>query len=531
MSERRFLRKAGLILAVLLVFLNIPIISYASGMEQTDTQETVWEEASSFAELTEKLDSMRQTGGNLRLTADITVEQGEAYDFIAPQLMGKEPILLDLGPYTITVRGTLALYPYLHITGQGGQDGLFHVEEGGWLEVWSITVSAQDGVAIRQEDRSILAYGNLFDGMPDFACEGEIILAGPVAVPRSADDHEYLPVLYVRDGERLEDVLPETDRAAFYENGTVDYERDLPVLWDTEAFAGQIGRKERFLLTGTYRDAADFSPPQCLVTFENGNPATLLACSTSAMQGGLIGDVWVAFPRPGPECRLDWSSDGEHWQPCVFEIQREQDGRIQYAIELPGASYPFYLSAAVRSETGGESYSDTIRIDGPDDTGKIGGNRGGGTDILEPDLPPVVSSPGQEQEGPSLSSEASSGQNGSGTPAAEPDKMAPAEAGAPASAREQNGSSPEYEEQPSPSQPVQEEPYDEKNAGQESGAAEEPAEASSAQNIQKKPEYMAPALQIIIGAAVIAGIAALVFTWGTKAGLGAKLKRLFRKKQ
>ena len=73
MSERRFLRKAGLILAVLLVFLNIPIISYASGMEQTDTQETVWEEASSFAELTEKLDSMRQTGGNLRLTADITV--------------------------------------------------------------------------------------------------------------------------------------------------------------------------------------------------------------------------------------------------------------------------------------------------------------------------------------------------------------------------------------------------------------------------------------------------------------------------
>jgi hypothetical protein len=42
---------------------------------------------------------------------------------------------------------------------------------------------------------------------------------------------------------------------------------------------------------------------------------------------------------------------------------------------------------------------------------------------------------------------------------------------------------------------------------------------------------MAPALQIIIGAAVIAGIAALVFTWGTKAGLGAKLKRLFRKKQ
>ena len=57
--------------------------------------------------------------------------------------------------------------------------------------MWSITVSAQDGVAIRQEDRSILAYGNLFDGMPDFACEGEIILAGPVAVPRSADEDVY----------------------------------------------------------------------------------------------------------------------------------------------------------------------------------------------------------------------------------------------------------------------------------------------------------------------------------------------------
>ncbi len=528
MSERRPLRKAGLILAVLLFFFNIPIISYASGMEQTAAQETVWEEAASFAELTEKLDSMRQTGGNLRLTADITVEQGEAYDFIAPQLMGKEPVLLDFGPYTITVRGTLALYPYLHITGQGGQDGLFHVEEGGWLEVWSITVSAQDGVAIRQEERSILAYGDLFDGMPDFACEGEIILAGPVAVPKAADDRKYIQVLYVRDGERLEDILPETDPAAFYENGMVDYERDLPVLWDTEAFAGQIARKERFLLTGTYKDAADFSPPQCLVTFENGNPATLLSCSTSAMQGGLIGDVWVAFPRPGPECRLGWSSDGEHWQPCVFEIQREQDGRIQYAIELPGASYPFYLSAAVQSETGEERYSDTIRIDGPDDMGKIGGNRGGGTDILGSDLPPVVS-PSEPEDGSALAPEASSGQNDSGMPDAEPDKMAPADAKAPASAREQNASA-EYEAQPTPSQPVQEASHDE-NAGQESGAAEAPAEAPSAQNIQKKPEHTAPALQIIIGAAAIAGIAALVFTWGTKAGLGAKLKRFFRKKQ
>lgn len=519
MADCRFARGLGFVLAVILALINIPGLSYASG--GPEDSRTVWEEAASFAEFTEKLDSMKQTGGNLRLVADITVGQDERYEFIAPQLAGKAPILLDFGPYTVRVRGTLLLYPYLNITGQGGGQGLFHVEAGGWLELRSISLTAEDGIAIRQEERSVLSYGKFSDGLPDFTCEGGIVSAGPVAVPRSADNRGYLPVIYVRDGEKLKDCLPRTDTAALCENGDVDYGRELPVVWNTEAFAEKISRKERFLLTGAYADITAISPPQCLVTFEAGRPATLLDCQTAAAREGLVARLRVALARPGSDCRIEWSSDGTQWQACPFQISNTKEDWIAYDLELPDASYPLYLSAVVVSEAG---YSDTIRIDGPDDLGELGGNRGGGTDILEPVLPPASDAPQSSREDLSSASPASGPDE---PPSAIPEMGNGRSSSAPSSLPEESG--PESSSSPAPtSTPI---PHRETSGTPWDGEREQvPANEKTGEKQGKGADVrMDTAVQVVAGLVAVAGLAALVFTWNSKSGWGAKAIKFFKR--
>lgn len=528
MADCRFAHGLGFVLAVVLALITIPGLSYAScGPEDS---QTVWEEAASFAEFTEKLDSLKQTGGNLRLTADIIVEQDERYEFIAPRLAGKEPICLDFGPYTVTVRGMLLLYPYLNITGQGGGQGLFHVEDGGWLELRGISLTAENGIAVRQEERSVLSYGKFSDGLPDFTCEGGIVSAGPVAVPRSADNRGYLPVLYVRDGEQLKDRLPRTDTAALCENGDVDYGRELPVVWNTEAFAEKISRRERFLLTGAYADITAVSPPQCLVTFEAGRPATLLDCQTAAARKGLVAGLRIALARPGTDCRIEWSSDGLRWQACPFQISDAKEDWIAYDLELPDASYPFYLSAVALSEAGETGYSDTIRIDGPDALGEIGGNRGGGTDILKPALPPASDVP--QSAGCEAPSSTSSAPGPDEAPSAIPETENGQSSAAPSSLPEENGPaamgsepppSPAPSSTPSPRRETTETPRD----GQEEQV---PADEMAGEKQEKGPDArLDTAVQVAAGLAAIAGLAVLVFTWNPKSGWGAKAIKFFKR--
>ncbi len=397
------MRKKGTaicIISILIACLSLfafPIIAYASAPVE---QDEAWEEVASFDELVNKLEAMKTTGGNIRLTKDIVAEAGVDDTFSAPRLMNT-PIKLDTGEYTITVRGKLVVTPFVEISGAGGEKGLFYVEDGGWLELYSISVKADSGAAIAQSPRSVLCYGALFEGMPEFVCEGEIKSAGPVAVPWSDTNPKFLQYVYVRDGERAEDVLPLTDEGALYENGSMDQNHSLDVAWDVDLFANRFAARESCVVTGSYPGATAYATPVCMVVFQKGRAATVLGgWGTGGTDGrGLSAQIQVALEKPQEFLRIDWSSDGENWQECEADMLEEQSGRLRYSLYPPDdAGYPFYISAVV-SENGKEQYSNILILHAPGKAGDIGGNRGGGTDLTDP-KDPLEPEPPENTENP-----------------------------------------------------------------------------------------------------------------------------------
>lgn len=402
MRTRRAARCIIFILIACLSLFALPIITYASAPVE---QEEVWEEAAGFDELVAKLEAMKTTGGNIRLTADVVVESGVEYTFSAPQLTDT-PIRLNTAEHSIIVHGKLIVTPFIEINGAGGENGIFSVQDGGWLELLSVAVKADSGVAIAQAPRSVLCYGRLFDGAPEFVCEGEIIGAGPVAVPWSDTNPKSLQYIYVRDGERAEDLLPNTDEGSLFQNGTMDSNHQLDVVWDIGLFANQFAARENCMVTGAYPGATAYAAPVCMVSFQNGRAATVLGgWGTGGTDGrGLSAQIQVALEDPQESCRIDWSSDGKNWQECEADILESKNGRLRYMLYPPDdAGYPFYISAVV-TRGGEEHYSNILVLNAPDTAGDIGGSRGGGTSVTDPVMPieskPPITKPPQNTKDP-----------------------------------------------------------------------------------------------------------------------------------
>ena len=75
------------------------------------------------------------------------------------------------------MEGSVDLWPFLTIVGDGGQNEIFHVCPGGELRLVSISLDAgEDGIAIVQEEGSFLIYASEEGmGLPVFSCIGQII--------------------------------------------------------------------------------------------------------------------------------------------------------------------------------------------------------------------------------------------------------------------------------------------------------------------------------------------------------------------
>ncbi len=523
-------RTAICIIATLIACLSlfaVPIIAYASDPVE---QDEVWMEAASFAELVEMLESIKATGGNIRLTANAVVEEDVEYTFAAPMISGA-PIRLDTGEYSIIVLGKLILNPFIEITGAGGENGLLNVQDGGWLEMYSISVNAGSGVAIAQAPRSVLCYGTLFEGMPEFVCQGEIRGAGPVAVPWSDTNPKSFQYVYVRDGESAEDILPKTDDGTLYKDGSMDNNNQLNVKWDIDLFGNKLAERKDCLITGSYQDATAYAVPECMVVFQNGREVTVLGgWATGGTEGrGLSAQVQIALEDPQKSCRIDWSADGENWQECEADMLVTQGNRLHYALYPPDdAKYPFYISAVAAAD-GKEHYSNIFILNGPDETGDIGGNRGGGTNMIDPKEPvksePPAAKPPEKETPPAKPTDSAPSPNKSRqgskvrTEAAEKESAKPS---VPAAA-----SAAEAGEKPS----IGEETNN--NKGAEAAALEDGAsvvkentvpEDSAAQKQYGEEEYPKQTVfQIALGSIISGAVIILAVTFNGSAGWGKKL--------
>lgn len=355
-------------------------------------------EAASYAELAALLEdgNFLKTGGQIHATADLTVPAGTQCR-IWPRNPEDAPLTVDLGEHTLFVEGGLTVHSGVEFTGAGGENGLVRVRTGGQAGIASstrFTVAAEGGYALWQEEGGILDYE------PAPGSTGSIHFAErPVAVPYStANAATFTSVALVRDGQALADVLPAMDSVRLYHGGAKEDAR-IPVIWDLEACWAQLDGRERVLLTGSYLDAEAFQAPACLVAFQNGNPATILNCYGTEGRGAPSAMVQLALAQPGLDCRIEWSANGKNWMPAGSEESLEEGEFPVFYVTFPQEeppAYPYYLSAVVEGPDGSVGYSDVAVIREANVQCGNGGNRGGGTDIIDPPDPPQPDPPEQD---------------------------------------------------------------------------------------------------------------------------------------
>lgn len=336
-------------------------------------------------ELMEWLCDHENIGGTVWLSADISL-----CDVTYIHNLRKPAITIETGEFSITVNGSVELRagsPFI-IRGSGGGRGALRVSEGGMLFLDSLTLEAEDGFVAFQEEGSgfmmenTSVTGEIHYAEQPFIWEWE---SGLTVVERGeAFDEGQLPAVLLA-------------RVNFQGQTTDGYE-EVPVNWDLAGHEEECDLRQRFTVSGEFENKASQNAPYYTVVYDDF-PLTFLEVGVRKIRGN-YGDAYRftgGFSKP--EGRLpitvaqEYSFDGENW--TLYE---------ETTAEAPGSG--FHLSPFVKAEDrerfseifirlcwddgGTVYYSNVLRFEADSLLAKEepGGNRGGGTDIVDPPKPP-----------------------------------------------------------------------------------------------------------------------------------------------
>lgn len=347
---------------------------------------------STFEELTAYLEEYEYIGGEARVTNDLVLPKGTCFEYITPAL-----VTIDMGEHTLYVDGELLLSSHpegegLTLMGKGGEHGLIHVRTGGVLNLWHVTLQSETGTAVWQEE------GAIFDFLEGKETKGIIHFAQKPVANSFSHSAPWVAIhnTVVLDEQSLKELLPETDEARIIFQGEVYFDY-LPVEWDLEPYDAQLTAKESVFITGSYPDEyTAFGAPTAFVNFQNGYPAVFAYC-----EGMLFADIpfvrgHIYLIDPELPYRFEWSQDGKVWQPAVLNRTYLNGNLLEFAVVCPQEIqpvYPYYVSMVVDYPDGSEGYSNVLTVYGADRVSDSGGGRGGETNPIEPELPPITSPP------------------------------------------------------------------------------------------------------------------------------------------
>lgn len=383
--------------------------------ENLDIQEN---EAGDFEEMMDWLGRHSRIGGSLRLTADVTAE---GYSSVGGRRFGSPKITVDTGEYSIIVRGELDLEdPNVEFAGDGGEDGIFHVEAGGilWIND-SAGISAREGYAVYQEEGAFFACGE-----KKAPVRGEVHTAeDPAALANiGAVLGRYILVEPEEDGpQKVLEELPEREDATVCSDGKfLDIPQGLEVDWDLDAVREALDNRERTVIYGEFLPFAPdgggidggkeenrvytLTRPFYTVAFRD-YPAAFLSVETVRDHSGRV-RVRGLHTLPGYACTVTpllSRDEGETWEALEDEKTGydpdETEGMLALVLEDTGS---LSLCLEIRREEEAEGnaagsvagYSDVLQWNGEElSHGRdIEGNRGGGTEIGG-GLPPVEGEP------------------------------------------------------------------------------------------------------------------------------------------
>lgn len=370
----------------LLVFICAALFSVSVHAQNLQAPSAV----GTFDELKTWLQENQSVGGTVALTQDIMVPAGETFEYANGRY--RKEVTIQTQGHTIYVEGSVDLWPFLTIVGDGSQNEIFHVSPGGELRLVSISLDAgEGGIAIVQEEGSFLIYASEEGmGLPAFSCIGQIV--SPQTVTAAAEwqyNLAKLPVVRIPAGETFsEDLLPETVLAKV--NRDYGEEEEVPVIWDSETFPTQ---ESRAIISGKFAEgyaAFDRAVPKCLVVWESvSEPFFLNVYLEHITPWYDLVYMYGETPQAG-EVRIEASDDGETWEEITqtegYEpIVAEENENLVWMLSYPkldsAVECPRYYRMMQMQADGTPVYSDAVTL--TDDlifTGAdIEGGRGGET--------------------------------------------------------------------------------------------------------------------------------------------------------
>lgn len=331
------------------------------------------------------LEAHKNTGGTVKLEDDLVLD-GE-YSFY-PNGINSPDILVDTDQYTITVTGEISFLSNgcLSFLGEPDDKGIFYVAEKGVLSLYGVSVESGQ-YALWQEEGAGLEVSHC-------SISGNIHYAD---TPFVMYYNESLCAV-VEKGLVLSDTLPFSVSCTVNRQGQLSHDERIPVSWNLEGTERQQEERRRFVLQGSFVQAASAEPILCAVAY-NDYPLTF-----TDVEATVSGDRYTfqgGFTAPGEalpfQVMTEYSFDGENWFQYEEQTASDVDAGFRIDCKREQRSRAACANIYIRLQwnDNGTRYFSNVLCYSADDLKNmedIGGSRGGGTSIINPPDEPQPSS-------------------------------------------------------------------------------------------------------------------------------------------
>ncbi len=373
-------RKKGYILIILIIMcLPCPfsLAAAAAGEPSSTDMETVAETESvtTGAELIKWLEAHKNTGGMVKLADNVVLD---GYYCYCPNAANTPEVFVDTDGYSITIAGEAEFWSVHNLKFSGAKD-IFHVADGGLLMLSSVMVESGQ-YALWQEEGAGLVVDNC-------QISGDIHYADmPFVLNQDAD----YACAIVEKGQTAADVLVPEIKCTVNFQGQVRYHETVAVSWRLEGTEEQQERRLRFLAPVSVSDAAVKEPLYCTVVY-NDYPLTFT--EVKAVDSGSLYLFRGGYTKPEESLPItvifEYSFDGTDWKE--FEKRNVSHASQGFFIgitkdEWDTAKNPF-VYIRLQWQDGETPYFSNVLRYAAGDLGHAedqGGNRGGGTSIVNP---------------------------------------------------------------------------------------------------------------------------------------------------
>lgn len=332
------------------------------------------------------LESHKNGGGSVKLTNDIVLKE---FYFFVPNGANLPDIIVDTDTYTITAAGNISFFSDGHLIfrGKAGDGGIFRARRGGMLTLDGVIVEGSaEGTdtlyAVWQEEGAGLLLGNTFT---ECRVSGEIHYADMPFVTESAS-----ACVVVEKEQSAAGLLPTQIKCNVNYQGQIRYNEPTSVAWDLAGTEEHQEKRRRFQAQGFSSQAVFEVPPVCTVVY-NDYPLTFT--EVSAFMRDTVYYFQGDYTKPKGAFPLDvtaeYSFDNTSW--IEGEKRTVTDDREGFQIyfsrdEWDKVQNP-YIYIRLQGKKDDKTYFSNVlqyQANNMAVAEDLGGNRGGGTSIVNP---------------------------------------------------------------------------------------------------------------------------------------------------